>query len=114
MVGGPELHSRDVRGLLQEHRGQQRHQRIGWDPIKKQIRSWTFDEDGGFGEATWTRDGDRWAIKSELVLADGKKITATNIITHIDADTITWQSKDRTVDGKPVPDVKEIKMKRVK
>ena len=22
-------------------------QTIGWDPIKKQIRSWTFDEDGG-------------------------------------------------------------------
>ena len=59
-------------------------------------------------------DGDRWVIKSELVLSDGKKIAATNIITHVDADTMTWQSKDRTVDGKPVPDVKEIKMKRVK
>lgn len=89
-------------------------QRIGWDPIKKQIHSWTFDEDGAFGEATWTRDGDRWVIKSELVLPDGKKVVATNIVTHVDANTITWQSKDRTVDGKPVPDVKEIKMKRAK
>ncbi len=89
-------------------------QTIGWDPIKKQIRSWTFDEDGGFGEATWTRDGDRWVIKSELVLPDGKKVAATHIVTHVDADAITWQSKDRTVDGKPIPDVKEIKMKRVK
>ncbi len=89
-------------------------QTIGWDPIKKQIRSWTFDEDGGFGEATWTRDDNRWVIKSELVLSDGKKISATNIVTRIDAEDMTWQSKDRTVDGKPVPDIKEIKMKRVK
>jgi len=27
------------------------HQRIGWDPQAKQIRSWTFDSAGGFGEA---------------------------------------------------------------
>ncbi len=89
-------------------------QRIGWDPIKKEVRSWTFDEDGGFGEGAWSKDGDRWVIKSELVLPDGKKITATNVITRVDADTISWQSKDRTVDGKPAPDVKEVKMKRVK
>ena len=89
-------------------------QTIGWDPIKKQIRSWTFDEDGAFGEATWTRDDNRWVIKTELVLPDGKKFAGTNIITHVSADAVTWQSKDRTVDGKPVPDIKEIKMKRVK
>ena len=89
-------------------------QTIGWDPIKKQIRSWTFDDDGGFGEATWTRDGDRWVVKTELVLADGKKLAATNIVTHVGADAITWQSKDRTVDGKAVPDIKEVKMKRAK
>jgi Protein of unknown function (DUF3604) len=89
-------------------------QTIGWDPIKKQIRSWTFDDDGGFGEATCTRDGDRWVIKTELVLADGKKLAATNIVTHTGADAITWQSKDRTVDGKAVPDIKEVKMKRAK
>ena len=89
-------------------------QRIGWDPVAKQIRSWTFDEDGGFGQGAWSKDGDRWVVKSELVLPDGKKVAATNVITRIDADTISWQSKDRTVDGKPAPDIKEIKMKRVK
>ena len=62
-----------------------------------------------FRGATWTKDGDRWVVDSERVLPDGKKIVATNIITRIDADAITWQSKDRTVDGKPAPDVKEVK-----
>ena len=35
-------------------------QRIGWDPLARQIRSWEFDSEGGFGEGTWSRDGERW------------------------------------------------------
>ncbi len=89
-------------------------QTIGWDPNGKHIRSWSFDEDGGFGEATWTKDGDQWLIRSVRVLPDGKKTTATNIIKRVNADAITWRSKDRTVDGKPEPDIKEVKMKRAK
>jgi uncharacterized protein (TIGR02246 family) len=89
-------------------------QRIGWDPAAKNIRSWTFDADGGFGEATWSKDGDKWVIKTTTVLRDGKKLTATDVVTHVDADTLTWQAKDRTLDGKALPDIKEVKMKRVK
>jgi uncharacterized protein (TIGR02246 family) len=89
-------------------------QRIGWDAAAKQVRSWSFDDDGGFAEATWTKDGDQWVVKSERVLPDGKKVVATNIITRVGADALTWQSKNRTVDGKPGPDVKEVKMKRMK
>jgi uncharacterized protein (TIGR02246 family) len=87
---------------------------IGWDPLAKHIRSWTFEDNGGFGEGTWTGDGDRWVIKSTAVLHDGKKMAATNIVTRVDADTFTWQSKDRTEDGKPLPDIKPITLKRVK
>jgi uncharacterized protein (TIGR02246 family) len=90
-------------------------QRIGWDPSSKQLRSWTFESSGGFAEATWTREGDnKWIINSRGVLQDGTKLIATHIITRVDADTFTWQSKERAADGKPLPDVKEIKMKRVK
>jgi uncharacterized protein (TIGR02246 family) len=87
---------------------------IGWDPIAKGIRSWTFESGGGFGEATWTQDGDKWVVKATGVLREGKKLAATNIITKIDADTMTWESKNRTEDGKALPDVKPVKMKRVK
>jgi uncharacterized protein (TIGR02246 family) len=89
-------------------------QRIGWDPAAKGIRSWTFDDNGAFGEATWSKDGDKWQIKTQTVLRDGKKMTATDVVTRIDADTLGWQSKERMLDGKALPDVKEIKMKRVK
>jgi uncharacterized protein (TIGR02246 family) len=87
---------------------------IGWDPAAKTIRSWSFHANGGFGEGTWTQDGKAWTIKTTAVLPDGKKATATDIVTVIDADTVSFQAKDRMLDGKPLPDIKEVKLKRVK
>ncbi len=90
------------------------HQWIGWDPLGKHIRSWIFDATGGFGEGSWAVDGTKWTVKTTSVLADGKKATATYILTPVDGDTISLQSRDRTVDGQKIPDGKEIKLKRVK
>ena len=87
---------------------------IGWDPVAKTIRSWTFDTTGGFGEATWTTDGDKWLIKATNTQRDGRRTTATNIVTRIDQDNVGFQSTERMVDGKAAPDMKEIKLKRAK
>jgi uncharacterized protein (TIGR02246 family) len=85
---------------------------IGWDPRAHRIRSWTFDSDGGFGESTWTRDGDHWVVRYSGILADGGDVSATHLITPVDANTITLQSKDRTLDGAKQPDLPEITIKR--
>jgi uncharacterized protein (TIGR02246 family) len=87
---------------------------IGWDPEAKRIRSWIFDVSGAFGEGSWTADGKKWVVKNTLVLPSGKKAAATFIVTPVDADTITLQSRDRSVNGEKLPDTKEIKLKRVK
>jgi uncharacterized protein (TIGR02246 family) len=87
---------------------------IGWDPEAKRLRSWSFDSTGVFGQGTWAKDGAKWVIKSTSVLRDGKKAMATTIVTRIDADTLSWQSMDRTLDGKPQPATKEVRMKRVR
>jgi uncharacterized protein (TIGR02246 family) len=87
---------------------------IGWDPTAKRIRSWIFDADGGFGDGSWSRDGKRWVLKTTSVLRDGKKAAATFVVTPVDADTITLQARDRTVDGNAMPDGKEVMLKRVK
>src|SRR5438046_874727 len=86
---------------------------IGWDPAAKQIHSWSFEADGGYGDSVWTKDGTKWVVKANSTLSDGSKVSATHIITAVDGDTVTWQSKDQTVSGKPLPDTKQIKMKRV-
>ena len=87
---------------------------IGWDPQAKSVRSWLFDATGGFGEGAWTKDGDKWTVKTTSVLQDGKKASATVVIARVDENTLSLQSKDRTVDGKGVPDTAAIKLKRSK
>jgi uncharacterized protein (TIGR02246 family) len=91
------------------------NQWIGWDPLAGKVRSWTFETNGGFGEATWTADGpNKWVSKATGVVREGKKVTATHTLTRLDADTVTWQATERTEDGKALPDIKPIKFKRVK
>jgi uncharacterized protein (TIGR02246 family) len=88
---------------------------IGWDSAAKQVRSWVFDTGGGFSEGTWAREGaGKWNIATKAVLRDGKKAVATLVVTRIDPDTFSLQSRQRSVDGNSVPDTKEIKLKRVK
>jgi uncharacterized protein (TIGR02246 family) len=87
-------------------------QRILWDPVAKKIRSFAFDDTGGFGEGSWTRDGKTWQIKSNVVLRDGRKLAATFILRPIDANNITLQVTDRSIDGKEAPGAREIKLKR--
>jgi uncharacterized protein (TIGR02246 family) len=87
---------------------------IGWDGAGKQIRSWSFNSNGGFAEGTWSRDGDKWTILIAATPRDGKKVSATVVINKVDDDHLTWQSTKRSVDGKPAPDSDVIKMKRAK
>ena len=87
---------------------------IAWDPEAKAIRSWNFHADGGFGEATWSKDGEKWSIKSESVLADGSKVASTTTITQVDADTVKTRATNQTLNGKPMPDTAEVTMKRIR
>lgn len=72
-------------------------QRIGWDPVSKRIRSWVFDDEGGFSEGVWARSGDQWIIKMTGVRSDGTSASATNTITPVSADSYAWESRDRIV-----------------
>lgn len=87
-------------------------QRIGWDPRTSELRSWTFDSAGGFGEAVWTRNGNRWISKTSGVSRQGQTATATNILTQISKDQATFQSRDRVVGGVIAPDIAEIPVVR--
>jgi uncharacterized protein (TIGR02246 family) len=89
-------------------------QRIGWDPIAKQIRSWSFEPDGGFGESVWSQDGkSQWLVKSSSTLRSGHRASATTVVTRVDADTVAFQVKDQKADGNSLPDSAVITMKRI-
>ena len=87
---------------------------IAWDAVDKQVRSWSFYSGGGVGEAVWTKNGNSWSTKIMAKTADGKKISATNVLTITDADHFTTQLTKMTVNGESIPDPKPVKMKRVK
>ena len=81
---------------------------VGWDPAAKQIRSWVFDSDGGFGEGLWSKKDNRWYIQSTGTLADGSKSSFVNIITYVDDNTFTWQSVNREAGGEILPNIDEV------
>jgi uncharacterized protein (TIGR02246 family) len=85
---------------------------IGWDPAAKQIRSWVFDSDGGFGQATWKNKDNRWYIQQTGILPDGRKSSSVSIITKVDDNTCTLQSVNRAVDGELLPNVDEVEVVR--
>jgi len=87
-------------------------QRIGWDPLTKQVKSWVFDSEGGYGDALWTRNGDEWVIKSVGVLPDGRMATATNVLSRVSPNKARWKSTERTLGGESVGEPAEYVMVR--
>jgi hypothetical protein len=86
-------------------------QLVGFDPLTGQIKSWTFDSLGGYGEGLWTRDGNSWVIDTAGVLPNGQTGTAVNTIRFVDDQTALFQARHREVGGQPIAD-SELKLVR--
>ena len=78
-------------------------QRIAHDPSAKTFRSWVFDSEGGFSEGVWSREGDRWVIKSHGVHHDGQTASSTQRIARVGPTTIRWTVSDRTRGDEVLP-----------
>jgi uncharacterized protein (TIGR02246 family) len=85
---------------------------IGWDPAAKAIRSWTFDSNGTFAEATWEQHGDRWFVRNRGVLPDGRSATMINVMKQVDENAFTWQTIERTAGDELLPNIDEIQIVR--
>jgi len=86
---------------------------IGWDASANKVRSWLFDSDGGFSEATWTKKDKKWIIDSTATLPDGRKASEINVMKIVDDNSFTWQSSGRELDGEILPNIAPIKIARV-
>ena len=87
---------------------------IGWDPRQKRIRSWIFDSDGGYGQGTWTRDGNRWLVKETRMSPEGNESSSEQTITYVGPDHCTYESANRTLNGDPQPNIAKVDIDRVK
>jgi len=79
-------------------------QRIGWDPVARQVRSWEFDSEGGFGEGKWSREGQRWVVKATGVRPEGATASATNVMFRERPDLVRWTSTDRVIGDESLAD----------
>lgn len=59
---------------------------IGTDPTSGELRTWTFEFDGGIGEGTCVRDGKQWIFETSTALTDTRIMAASNILVRIDKD----------------------------
>ncbi len=96
-----------LRDLKASHNGEavfRSTMRIGRDALTDNLTSWSFDTDGGRGEATWTKEGDSWIAHATGVLSDGRRTSGTTVISPHGKDSFSWKTLAATVSGEPVPD----------
>ncbi len=79
-------------------------QRIGWDGMRRTIRSWAFDHSGAFTEATWTPVEDVWVLKAEGVTPVGEGVSVTRTVTPISPDSFQIDSTSLVVGNELLPD----------
>ena len=79
-------------------------QRIGWDPVANQVHSWTFDSDGGYGEARWTPVNKSWIVKSTAVMPNGRTGSATIVLEPAGHDKYVLKGLDRILGDGTLPD----------
>jgi uncharacterized protein (TIGR02246 family) len=87
--------------------------RIGWDPLRNQVRSWVFDTEGGHIEGYWLRKDNTWTVTCAGFTGEGGRASCVNTYTYVDKNTYLWKSANRLVNGAPDPDIPEIKVVRV-
>jgi uncharacterized protein (TIGR02246 family) len=87
-------------------------QRIGWDPLTKQIKAWVFDSEGGQGESIWTEIDGTWLIRLKGVRLDGSVITANNQLVRVSDERMTITSTDRIAGSERMPDMTVTAVKR--
>ena len=85
---------------------------IGWDPIKKQIRSWLFDSDGSYVSGWWTQSENRWVVQSLATLVDGTEGSYTSIFRPLEDGNFGWQKVNRVLDGELLPSIDEVIIQR--
>jgi uncharacterized protein (TIGR02246 family) len=72
-------------------------QRIGVDSLTGSVKGWSFDSTGGYGESTWTKNGDQWLIRGTAVTPDGDAAAATYILKPLTKDRVELKTMHKVV-----------------
>ena len=86
---------------------------IGWDPREQQIRSWSFNSDGSFGDGVWSSSTGTWLVRTSQTLADGRAASGTYVIATDSEDSIRLRLIGHEIEGEPQPSRDAVVMARV-
>ncbi|MCP4191810.1 MAG: SgcJ/EcaC family oxidoreductase [Planctomycetaceae bacterium] len=78
---------------------------IGWYAPAKQIRSWTFNSQGGIVTGLWSKEDGKWTVKTREALRGGQVVTSLEVISIAENGVQTWQTTDRKVGDKQLRDL---------
>jgi uncharacterized protein (TIGR02246 family) len=79
-------------------------QRLGWDPLRRSIRGWVFDESGGVIESEWTPAAGSWLVHGKGHTAEGQAVSFTRVFTPTSNDGYQIDTTHRIVGGELLPD----------
>lgn len=85
---------------------------IGWDPVRKEVRSWMFDSDGGVAEGKWRKEEKAWVVTTTHLLPTGKIGSQLIILTPLDRNSYTLEIANREVEGEMLPNIESVKVIR--
>ncbi len=77
---------------------------VAWDASTGGVRSWDFEDDGGFGESQWKQQGDAWTLDSVHTLRNGTKITSSQTLTPNQDGSVTVSSANPAAKDQKTPD----------
>ena len=86
---------------------------IGYDPVRGQLRSWIFDNEGGFGQGMWRADEGKWLIQITATMPEGGQSSSEHVVTLLDEDTAEMETINRILDGEALPNRDPLKVVRV-
>ena len=104
--------TRNFKVLVEGRANAEGSQVIGWDPRNETIRSWGFTSEGGFGVGAWSRDGDRWSVRTMNVLPDGRQGSFTAIFEKLDDNSFEFSTVGREIEGELMPNIEPVTVVR--
>lgn len=78
--------------------------RIGWDPLRKQFRSWVFEADGGSAGGWWTEANGVWSVHLTGSYASGDSVSLTLSYERDGDHAFLFSQTNRVVGGQSLPD----------
>jgi uncharacterized protein (TIGR02246 family) len=87
-------------------------QLIGWNPLEGRVQSWSFSPDGGHDFGVWSLAHDGWRSEMRGVTGEGLVTSSVNLLKRLDDNAYVWQSVQRMLDGRALPDTDEVVIKR--